>query len=158
MWLYLGIAALLVGIDQLTKWIVVQNMTIGQAITVLPDFFSLNSYRNRGAAWGMLEGKFGFFFFVTIIVVIGLIYFLYKEGTKNKVFAWSIALLLSGAIGNFIDRMARGEVVDFFHFFPFGYNFPIFNVADVCLTFGVIMMLISVMFEERLTKKGTMDK
>lgn len=158
MWLYLGIAALLVGIDQLTKWIVVQNMTIGQAITVIPDFFYLNSYRNRGAAWGMLEGKFGFFFIVTVVVVIGLIYFLYKEGTKNKVFAWSIALLLSGAIGNFIDRMARGEVVDFFHFFPFGYSFPIFNVADVCLTFGVITMLISVMFEERLTKKGTMDK
>lgn len=79
MWLYLVIAALLVGVDQLTKWIVVQQMTIGQAIEVIPNFFYLNSYRNRGAAWGMLEGKFGFFFIVTVLVVVGLIYFLYKE-------------------------------------------------------------------------------
>lgn len=155
MWLYLVIAALFVGLDQLTKWIVVKELTIGQPIEIISNFFYLNSYRNRGAAWGMLEGKFGFFFVVTVVVVIALVYFLYKEGTKNRLFAWSIALLLAGAIGNFIDRFTRGEVVDFFHFFPFGYNFPIFNVADVCLTFGVIFMLVSVLFEERLTKKGT---
>ncbi|KAB2860693.1 MAG: signal peptidase II, partial [Exiguobacterium chiriqhucha] len=62
-------------------------------------------------------------------------------------------LLLAGAIGNFIDRLFRGEVVDFVDTYPFGYNFPIFNVADMALTFGVIFMIIGVLFEEKLNKE-----
>lgn len=150
---YYGLAFILILVDQLTKWVVVQTMTLGQSIEVIPNMLYWTSYRNRGAAWGMLEGQMFFFFVVTAIVVVGLIYFLHKEVNGYRLLGYSVGLLLAGAIGNFIDRLFRGEVVDFIDTYPFGYNFPIFNVADMALTFGVIIMVIAVLFEEKLYKE-----
>ena len=150
---YYGLALFLIVLDQVTKWIVVQTMTIGQSIELIPGWLYLTSYRNKGAAWGMLEGQMTFFFIVTAIVVVGLIYFLHKEVNGFNLLGYSVGLLLGGAIGNFIDRLFRGEVVDFVDTYPFGYNFPIFNVADMALTFGVIFMVIGVLFEEKLNKE-----
>ncbi|WP_214827072.1 signal peptidase II [Exiguobacterium algae] len=150
---YYGLALFLILIDQLTKWIVVQTMTIAQSIEVIPGWLYWTSYRNKGAAWGMLEGQMYFFFAITLLVIIGLIYFLHKEVNGYRLLGYSVGLLLAGAIGNFIDRLFRGEVVDFIDTYPFGYNFPIFNVADMALTFGVIFMIIAVLFEEKLHKE-----
>lgn len=150
---YYGFALFLILLDQLTKWIVVQQMTIGQSIELIPRLLYFTSYRNKGAAWGMLEGQMVFFFIVTALVVGGLIYFLHKEVNDFHLLGYSVGLLLAGAIGNFIDRLFRGEVVDFVDTYPFGYNFPIFNVADMALTFGVIFMIIGVLFEEKLHKE-----
>ena len=150
---YYGLALFLILIDQLTKWVVVQTMTIAQSIEVIPGWLYWTSYRNKGAAWGMLEGQMYFFFAITLLVIIGLIYFLHKEVNGYRLLGYSVGLLLAGAIGNFIDRLFRGEVVDFIDTYPFGYNFPIFNVADMALTFGVIFMIIAVLFEEKLHKE-----
>ena len=87
------------------------------------------------------------------LVVAGLVYFLHKEVNGYQLLGYSVGLLLAGAIGNFIDRLFRGEVVDFVDTYPFGYNFPIFNVADMALTFGVILMVIGILFEEKLHKE-----
>lgn len=150
---YYIVALLIIGIDQFTKWLVVKNMQFGESITVIENFIYITSHRNKGAAWGILQGQMWLFYIITIAVIIFLIYYLYKYGKNNKLFSFSIALLLAGAIGNFIDRVFRQEVVDFIDTFPFGYNFPIFNVADSSLTIGVILLIITMIREESKEKK-----
>lgn len=152
MYVYYIIAGILVIIDQITKWIVVKNMELYEQITLIQDFFYLTSHRNKGAAWGILQGKMIFFYIVTTIVVIGVIYYMQKYAKNDKLLAISLSFVLGGAIGNFIDRIFRGEVVDFLDFTIFGYDFPIFNVADFSLVVGVTLVLIATFFDEK--KKG----
>ncbi|WP_164215392.1 signal peptidase II [Virgibacillus sp. YIM 98842] len=153
-WYYL-IALIIIGIDQWTKWIIVQNMELGERIPVIENFFYITSHRNSGAAWGILQGQMAFFYIVTVIVVIGIIFYMQKYAKNNRLLAVSLSLLLGGAIGNFIDRLLHQEVVDFLDFYIFGYNFPIFNVADSSLTIGVILVIIATIIEE---KKGNTKK
>ncbi|RLL45252.1 lipoprotein signal peptidase [Oceanobacillus piezotolerans] len=150
-WYYL-VAIIIIGIDQLTKWIVVKTMEIGESITVIDGFFYLTSHRNQGAAWGILQGQMGFFYIITIIVVLGVIFYMQKYAKYDKILGLGLSFILGGAIGNFIDRLLRQEVVDFFNFYIFNYNFPIFNIADSALTIGVVLVIISTIREE--TKKG----
>lgn len=155
MLIYYGIAAIVILLDQLTKWAVATNMEIGERIPLIEPYIGLLSHRNRGAAWGMLEGQMWLFAIVTLVVVGGIVYYFHKEGKDNPLFAWSLMLLLGGAIGNFIDRMARGEVVDFVSVLipVINYNFPIFNVADAALTAGVILIIIYMILDEKKNKK-----
>ncbi|ARF15259.1 signal peptidase II [Sporosarcina ureae] len=152
---YYAIAALVIGLDQLTKWLIVKNMELGEHIAILDPYIALLSHRNRGAAWGMLEGKMWLFFIVTIVVVVAIIYFFHTEGKKDQLLGVSLMLLLGGAIGNFIDRLLRGEVVDFISVLipVIHYDFPIFNVADAALTIAVILILLHVVFDEKKKKK-----
>ncbi|MGM0844527.1 MAG: signal peptidase II [Bacillota bacterium] len=150
---YYLIALVVVALDQLTKWLIVRNMTEGQSITVIENLFYITSHRNQGAAWGILQGQMWFFYIITIGVVIGIVYYLEKQAKGNKLFSMSLALLLGGAIGNFIDRLFRKEVVDFLNTYIFQYNFPIFNIADAALTIGVGLMIITMLLEERREKK-----
>src|SRR4051812_2721427 len=92
---------------------VVKNMELGERIAIWDPWLGLLSHRNRGAAWGMLEGQMWLFTIVTIGVIIGIIYFYHKEAKGKPFFQVSLMLLLGGAIGNFIDRLYYGEVVDF---------------------------------------------
>ncbi|QTD42389.1 signal peptidase II [Sporosarcina sp. Te-1] len=153
--IYYGIAIVIILLDQLTKWLVVRNMELGEKITLLDPYIGLLSHRNRGAAWGMLEGQMWLFYVVTILVVGGIIYFFQKEGKANRLFAVSLMFLLGGAIGNFIDRIWRKEVVDFVDILipVIKYDFPIFNVADAALTVGVVLIIVHVILEEKKNKK-----
>ncbi len=155
LFIYYGIAALVILVDQLTKWLVATNMEIGERIPIIEPYLGLLSHRNRGAAWGMLEGQMWLFAIVTIVVVAGIVYYFQKEGKNEPLFAWSLMLLLGGAIGNFIDRMVRGEVVDFVNVLipVINYDFPIFNVADAALTFGVVLVIIHLILDEKKNKK-----
>jgi signal peptidase II len=150
---YYLIALVVVALDQLTKWLIVRNMTEGQSITVIEDFFYITSHRNQGAAWGILQGQMWFFYIITIGVIIGIVYYLEKHAKGHKLFSMSLALLLGGAIGNFIDRLFRKEVVDFLNTYVFQYDFPIFNIADAALTIGVGLLIINMLLEERREKK-----
>ncbi|TYR77593.1 lipoprotein signal peptidase [Rossellomorea vietnamensis] len=150
---YYLIALVVVALDQLSKWLIVRNMTEGQSITVIENLFYITSHRNQGAAWGILQGQMWFFYIITIGVIIGIVYYLEKQAKGNKLFSLSLALLLGGAIGNFIDRLFRKEVVDFLNTYIFQYDFPIFNIADAALTIGVVMMIITMLLEERREKK-----
>lgn len=127
--------------DQVTKWIVVTQMKIGDSFSVIPNFLYFTSHRNNGAAWGILSGRMSFFYIVTVIIIIALIYFYIKEAKNHLFMQIAISLLFAGAIGNFIDRIINGEVVDFIDTVIFGYDFPIFNLADSSLTIGVILLL-----------------
>ncbi|GAA0495151.1 lipoprotein signal peptidase LspA [Salinibacillus aidingensis] len=147
-WYYLA-AFIIIAIDQVTKWIVDKQMALYESIPVIENFFYITSHRNKGAAWGILQGQMWFFYIVTTIVVIFVIYYMQKHVKEHPLLGWSLSLILAGAIGNFIDRIFRQEVVDFFDFIIFGYDYPIFNVADSSLVVGVILMLIYTLFEER---------
>ncbi|WP_394232590.1 signal peptidase II [Niallia oryzisoli] len=150
---YYIIALLAVLFDQWTKWLIVKNMELGERITVIDNFLYITSHRNRGAAWGILQGQMWFFYVITVVVIIAIIYYLKKSEKESPLFKFSLALMLGGAIGNFIDRVVRQEVVDFIHTYPFGYNFPIFNIADSSLVIGVAILIIYMLLEEKKEKE-----
>jgi len=150
---YYFIALIVVAIDQFTKWLILKYMELGESITIIEDLLYLTSHRNRGAAWGILQGQMWFFYLITVVVIIGIIFYLKKGAEEGSLFKWSLVLMLGGAIGNFIDRLFRKEVVDFIHTFPFGYNFPIFNVADSSLVIGVALLIIHMLREEKKEKE-----
>ncbi|MFS0787101.1 signal peptidase II [Shouchella sp. 1P09AA] len=144
------IALLIIGLDQLTKWLVVQNMVIGERITVIENVFYIFSHRNSGAAFGILQGQMWLFYIITVIMVGVIIYLIQTEAKNHTLLKWALGLILGGAIGNFIDRLFRQEVVDFIDTFG---NFPIFNIADSALTVGVGLFLINLILEARREKK-----
>ena len=154
MYIFYLVAIVIVAIDQWTKWLVVKNMELGERIVLAEPTFALLSHRNRGAAWGMLEGQIWLFTIVTVIVIIGILYYFHKEAKGKPLFQLSLMVLLGGAIGNFIDRLFLGEVVDFIDVLipVINYDFPIFNVADAALSIGVVMLMVGLFLEEKAEK------
>lgn len=151
---YYILAIIVILVDQWTKWIVDKKMEVYESIPIIENFFYLTSHRNKGAAWGILQGHMTFFYIITVVVIVGIIFYMQKHAKDNRLLAISLSLLLGGAIGNFIDRLVRKEVVDFLDFIIINYDFPIFNVADSALTIGVILILIVTFLDERKAKKG----
>jgi signal peptidase II len=150
---YYLIALFIIIIDQLTKWSVIKNMKLGESIEIINNFLYITSHRNRGAAWGILQGQMWFFYIITVIVIIGIVVYIQKAGKGNRILGISLGLMLGGAIGNFIDRVFRKEVVDFINTYIFGYDFPVFNIADSSLVVGVGLLMIYMFREERESKE-----
>ena len=155
MYKYYGLAAVVLFLDQWTKWLIVKNMVYGERIWVWDPWLAIVSHRNRGAAWGMLEGQMWLFTIVTVVVIIAIIYFYHKEAKGKPILQVGLMLLLGGAIGNFVDRLFRGEVVDFVGVLipVINYQFPIFNVADAALTIAVVILMIGLLVEDKKEKK-----
>ncbi len=151
--LYYFIAFITVIIDQVTKWLVVTNMELGQRIPLIDGFLYLTSHRNRGAAWGILQNQMWFFYIITVIVVVAVIYYMEKHARGKRLEQWAFTLILGGAVGNFIDRVFRKEVVDFIDVHIFTYDYPIFNVADSSLVIGVGLFFIYALFYDGKEKK-----
>lgn len=148
---YYILALVVIGIDQVSKWMIVHNLDLYQSVSVLGNFFLITSSRNTGAAFSILEGQKWFFYIITFIVVLGMIWYMQKVlKEKKRLIAVAISFLLGGALGNFIDRLLHGEVVDFlqfnFVFKVFGqavdYTFAIFNLADFSITLGVVLIFV----------------
>lgn len=146
------LSVLAIIIDQWTKYLVIKHMTLHEEIVIIKNFFSLTSHRNKGAAWGILQDQMLFFYIITLIVVVGIIYYMEKHIKDQKMMSIAFSLILGGAIGNFIDRLFRKEVVDFLDFMIFTYDYPIFNVADMALVIGVALVLLATFLEERKLK------
>ena len=121
----------------------------------IDNFFYFTYVHNYGAAWGILQGKINLFFIVSIVATIGIIYYFHKEAQGKPLFQYGLMMLLGGAIGNFIDRLVRNEVVDFVDILIpiINYDFPIFNIADAALTIGVVIIILFILKEERAEKK-----
>ncbi|WP_260471858.1 signal peptidase II [Bacillus sp. HMF5848] len=147
------VALVVILIDQITKWLVTQYMDLYESIAVIPEFFYLTSHRNRGAAWGILQGQMWFFYIITIIVVAFLIYYISRLKKSERLLRFTLGLMLGGAIGNFIDRLFRKEVVDFFDIYIFTYDYPIFNIADSALVIGVGLFFIYSLLEAKKEKE-----
>ncbi|WP_442599430.1 signal peptidase II [Neobacillus sp. D3-1R] len=150
---YYIIALFVIILDQVTKWLVEKKMIFGESITIIENFLYITSHRNRGAAWGILQGQMWFFYLITVIVIIGIIYYIQKAAKGKILLGIALGLMLGGAIGNFIDRVIRKEVVDFINTYIFSYDFPVFNVADSALVVGVGLLMLQMLREEREAKE-----
>lgn len=135
----------LIIVDQIVKHWVTSNIPLNSSRTFIPGLLDLDNLHNTGAAWSMLEGRQWFFAVITVIAIIVVAYLMWK----NRRSAWimtGLSLIMAGAVGNFIDRLSQRYVVDMFALK--NVNFPVFNVADACLTVGVFIMLIVVLKED----------
>lgn len=153
-WYYYLIAALVIAVDFITKKIVATRMNLHDEISVIGNFFLITSHRNRGAAFGILQDQRWFFIVVTIIILAGLIWYMQAvRKTAKATLLIGLGLVFGGAIGNFIDRVRFGEVVDFFKFNFGSYTFPIFNVADSTICIGVGLILLDTLLTAKEEKK-----
>lgn len=153
MYRYYLIALAVVLLDQWTKWLVVKKMDLYESITLIDNVLYFTSFRNKGAAWGILQNQMIFFYIITLVVIIGIIYYLHKYVKDHLWQGVAISFILGGALGNFIDRLFRKEVVDFIDVMIFTYDYPIFNIADSFLVIGVVLMLIITFRDERKKKR-----
>lgn len=136
---YIILALILIVVDQLVKHWVVAHVALNSSHVLVPNLLAITNLRNDGAAWSILEGQQWFFTVVTIAALVVILYLFYRWRTQPA-WLWPLTLILAGTIGNFIDRLQNGYVVDMFELLFI--NFPVFNVADCCLTVGVIWLLI----------------
>jgi len=139
------IVVLILALDQLTKFIVISNLAIHQSIPVVKNIFYITLVSNRGAAFGILKNQVPLFIFVALFAI-GLIYVnMSKSGFKKvSLYKISLALILAGAIGNLIDRLRFGYVVDFLDF----RIWPVFNIADSAITIGAILLGWMILFDK----------
>ena len=150
MFLYYILALLIIGVDQLTKYMTVANIDLYEVVNVIPNVLSWIYLRNTGAAWSILEGQMWFFYIVTLVVVVVVVYYLQKYGRQSGLLALSLSFILAGSIGNVIDRLRFGYVVDMIRLEFI--DFPIFNVADMALSVGVALMILYVFLDEKSKK------
>mgnify|MGYP003562726249 CR=1 FL=1 len=147
--------------DQITKYIVTVNMTLGESRPFLKGLIDFVYIYNEGGAWGFLKGQQWILLTITSVIIIVFITVLIKYGMSDKVLFWSICLVLSGGLGNMIDRLFRdGKVVDFLHF-EFMPNFPVFNVADCAVVIGTGLLILYFVLEtvkENKEKKNSLIK
>lgn len=142
---YLLFIVSLVGLDQFAKYWVSANIALGTSHGFIPGLMNLTNLHNDGAAWSILEGQQWFFYLITLAAVVVLAY-LMRQWRTNRWKMIALSLIMAGALGNFIDRVHQHYVVDMFELLPI--NFPVFNVADSCLTVGVIALIIIILKED----------
>ena len=148
---WLWISALVIAIDQVTKWAVFIGMEYQAAIPVLP-FFSLVHVHNTGAAFSFLANETGWqrYVFLAIgLIASAFMFYLLNKHRNESLMAISLSLILGGAIGNIIDRLWHGFVVDFFYFHYQSFTFPAFNVADSAITVGATLLILESLFRTR---------
>lgn len=146
--LYLITMLVIIVGDQMTKFIVDQTLQLNSDYTIIKDFFYFTYSHNSGAAWGMLQGRIYLFYIVSMIAAIGMIYYFIDSKPYQKFMRFGLVLVFSGMIGNLIDRVFYGYVRDFIDFVILGYDFPIFNVADIAICVGVGLIILEVGLEE----------
>lgn len=146
----IGIGALGFALDLWVKQIVSENLNLMDSIVVIRDFFEIRYIKNFGAAWGVLSGKQHIFLVITPVVLIGLAYYFMR--IKDRINAFGLALIFFGALGNFYDRLVLGFVRDMFSFNLFGYDFPVFNIADSMVVVGVGLLILASLRDEMRLK------
>ena len=127
-------------IDQLCKLLIINN--IHNNITIIKNFFYLTYTQNDGAAFSILIGKRIFLIIVTLVIIALIVHYIKKNNVKDKLNILAFSLILGGALGNLIDRIIRGYVIDFISIKIFKYNFPVFNLGDTFICIGVFLLLI----------------
>jgi signal peptidase II len=150
----LGAFAISLPLDLLTKWIVERNLTYADRIPVIEGFFYLTHVRNPGAAFGLFadgdpQTRLFVFIAVSIAAVLIILSFFRQLAPGDRLSALALGLILGGAVGNLIDRIFRGEVVDFLHFRIWrGYTWPDFNLADSFIVVGVGLLVVELLASE----------
>lgn len=151
--MWYAIAAVLgIVVDQLTKLLTVQRLELGQSVPFIPGVLHFNYVRNYGASWNILDGKRWFLIVITVVAILVIAFIVAKRVVKHPLCVWGLIGMISGGVGNLLDRIMQGYVVDMFEpaFIPF---FPVFNVADIWATVGVIVFAVGLLFFEDKNKK-----
>lgn len=149
--------------DRVTKWLVKKNFELGESIPVWGNFFHLTYVENKGGAFGIQLGGTLFYFVASLVVVVYILYYLWRNPQDGKLSRFSLALILGGAFGNLYDRALYGSVTDFFDFeffdippFQLGFlrfdgmeRWPVFNIADSAVTAGILLLLFASFFPKK---------
>src|ERR1700687_773141 len=149
--LVLSVAALLVALDPLTKWYIRRTMNLYESIAVIDSLFHITHVHNSGGAFGLFAGgsaalRVPFFLAMSSVAVVALLFFVRRVEPGNRWLLFALGSILGGALGNLIDRMVAGGVTDFLDFHWHGYFWPAFNVADSCITTGMLIVLAHSLF------------
>ncbi len=142
----------LLSIDQLTKALVARSIPFQSSQSVIPGFLDLTHIRNRGAIFGFFshsESRILFIFLTLVsLVALGLVlYYFFKTPSSQRFMKISLSIILAGALGNLIDRVFRGYVIDFLDFYIKSWHWPSFNVADACITTGAFLLIFILVFK-----------
>lgn len=129
-------------IDQIIKIIITTNLKFTESINVIKNFFRITYLRNNGAAFSILSGNRIFLILITLIALLIIYIFLIKNKNINKIETICYGTLIGGIIGNLIDRVRLGYVIDYLDFNIINYNYPVFNFADICIVVSTILLLI----------------
>jgi signal peptidase II len=155
------VAAVVVCLDQLSKWWVIHHMPLGSVKTLTP-FFQLWHLRNTGAAFSFLAGSGGWqlwlFNGLACVIVLVIARMLWRRMKRPSVVLWALALILGGAVGNLIDRIRWGYVVDFIAWHVHQWYWPVFNVADSAITVGVVLYMVFLFRSERRKAASQLKK
>ena len=159
MYFYL-ISLVIVLLDQFAKLLVVRSMRLGQNIPIVPSFFDLTFVLNPGAAFSLFATmpewvRNPFFILISVAAAVLIVAYRSRYVRENRLASVSLALILGGAIGNLIDRLRYGVVVDFLDAHIYQYHWPIFNVADSAISVGVTLLLLEMLLEWRRERKGS---
>lgn len=140
--LFVLITFVAVFLDRITKILALRHLASGKTFPLISGILEFLYSENRGAAFGILQGQKMLFYIISFVVFAGILFLLYRLPCKKKYFPLYLCMIFifSGAIGNLIDRVAYGYVVDFIYFVPI--NFPIFNVADIYVSVSAFMLII----------------
>jgi len=142
----LGLAALVVAVDQWSKFFIRRTVDLYESIVVVPSFFQITHTRNSGGAFSLFAGaddavRVPFFLAVSLVAIVALLYFVRSVEPRRWSLLVALGGILGGAVGNLIDRMLSGQVTDFLDVHWHDYHWPVFNVADSCITVGVLVLL-----------------
>lgn len=144
----LWLSLMVVIIDQLIKIIISKTIIINESITLINNFFLITNVRNIGAAFSMLSGNRIFLILISFLALIIIYIFCIKEKKLKKIEILIYILLIGGIIGNLVDRIIHGYVIDYLEFKIMNYNAPIFNFADICIVIGCLLLGLVTIKEE----------
>ncbi len=136
------LAVFVLGLDQWSKYLVRTSMQMGESIPIIDSIFHLTYIENEGVAFGLFSGHTNIFVLVSILVLIGLLIFVWKESSQSLLLHYGAALVVSGALGNIIDRAMKASVTDMFDF----RIWPIFNIADIAVCVGFVLLVLYLFF------------
>lgn len=152
------VSSVILVLDQITKLYVDANFRLHESIPVIDGLFNLTYVRNKGAAFGIFADsavRIPFFITVSIIAMLGILWYLSRLRNDQRLAVFSLSLVFAGAVGNLIDRIRLGEVIDFLDVYWQTHHWPAFNVADSAITVGVTLLFIDMWREDR--KKSAED-
>ncbi|NMC75123.1 MAG: signal peptidase II [Geobacteraceae bacterium] len=157
----IGVALPVIILDQATKLFIVRTLEFHGTITVVENFFEIIHTRNQGAAFGFLRDssvRLPFLITVSIVAAVVVLAVFRKLRPDQKLTAWGLALVFAGAVGNLIDRIRLGEVIDFLNVHWYEHFWPAFNVADSAICVGVGLLAVDMIREERRKKEKISEK
>ncbi len=143
----IGLICLIV--DQISKLLIVSNYSVNKSKEIISSFFSITYVKNTGAAWGMFSNGTLILAIISLVFLYFFIDFILKSDKISKLNVFSYGLIIGGIVGNLIDRLARGYVVDFLDFKIFSYDFPVFNIADTFIVVGIILLIIESFIKDK---------